>query len=245
MLISDDGSDDDDDEDLGSTPPLTRASTSPQPPEFKWMTTDELKENCHAERFMAMYNTVRALDLSQNFRDLYREEERNKLQTSPQYCYYTSLRDQDQRKGVTSAVVDYLRGRWDFRMKQPKRQYLQKFLQIPPTHGNLRIVWIPVDRAKVSVHWLTCFRYNKLPDQTKANWKTFQCSERCTNKLCFRHEHLCWESAADNQSRGHSKVWCQRGCTHVGCVTGFVCCRCNNIHQPTCVDGTRQDSLLP
>jgi len=190
VIDDDDEADDDDDDELGFTPPLTRTSTSPQPPDYRWQTADELKDNCHAERFMAMYNTVRCLDLSQNFRDLYREEERNQLPNSPQYCYYTSLRDQDQRKGVTATVVDHVRARWDFRLKQPKARYLQRFLQIPPTHGSLRVVWIPVDRAKVSVHWLTCFRYNKLPDQNKANWRTFQCSERCTNKLCFRYEHV-------------------------------------------------------
>jgi len=154
---------------------------------------------------MAMYRTIVALNLVGRFIELYREEERNRTQDlSLQYCFLSSLLDQDRRKGVGAAVVNAIRDKWDFKRACPKRQFLPAFLRIQAEHGNLRVVWIPVDRAKVAVHWISCVRHSKLPDQTQNLWKRFQCSERCTNAACFRNEHICWESAADNQSRGHN-----------------------------------------
>lgn len=242
MVIEDDP---DDEEDWGRSPPLKRATTSPPPVLYIWVTTDELPAVNHAERYLAMYHTVRALGLTLDLSALYTDELRRRKQPSPAFCYYTSLADQDQRKGVGTRITNSIGNAWDRRSKQPKRDWLNRFLRVPVDPGtNRRVVWIPTDRAKVAVHWLTCFNFNKLPDQTRANWKRFQCSERCTNKLCFRNEHICWESAADNQGRGHGKAFCQRVCTHPGCNTLHLSCRCNNIHQPVCVEGSRPDSLL-
>jgi hypothetical protein len=118
------------------------------------------------------------------------------------------------------------------------------FLNIPLSpHRNLRVVWIPPVRAKVAVHWLACFQHDILPDMSNPKWVVYQCSERCTNFRCFRKEHLCWEEAGKNQSRGHSRSYCTRICAHPGCSSGHVLCRCQNLHNPCCVDGSRPDSL--
>jgi len=238
MIGKNDG--DDDDDDFIQPPPFGGRAVSITEPDYRWMTADELPGINHAERFMAMYRTIVALNLVGRFIELYREEERNRTQDlSSQYCFLSSLLDQDRRKGVGAAVVNAIRDKWDFKRACPKRQFLPAFLQIQVEHGNLRVVWIPVDRAKVAVHWISCVRHSKLPDQTQNLWKRFQCSERCTNAACFRNEHICWESAADNQSRGHTRAACQTVCVHPGCATGYIICRCNNLHRPVCVRGVK------
>lgn len=88
-----------------------------------------------------------------------------------------------QKGRVGASIVNAIRDRWDHRAKRPLRQHLHLFLNIPVSNGDLRVVWIPVDRAKVAVHWLTCATLNKFPDFTQPLWKRFQCSERCTNKV--------------------------------------------------------------
>jgi len=235
---------DDDDDDFDRPAVIGGRSISTSEPDFRWMTADELPTVNHAERFMAMYRTVVALDLTARFRALYREEVDGKVNDpANQYCYLSSLQDVDHRKGVGAAIINHIRDRWNFTTRSPRRQFLNVFLGIPVEHSNLRVVWIPVDRAKVAVHWISCVNHRKLPDMTLALWKRFQCSERCTNGACFRVEHLWWESAADNQSRGHTRAACQRVCAHSGCLTGHIICRCNQLHQPVCVSGSRADSL--
>jgi hypothetical protein len=239
------GNDDDDDDDFETPLSMGGRSVSTSEPGYRWMTADELPTVNHADRFMAMYRTTVAMDMEARFRTLYRAEvEGRTLNPNYQYCYLSALQDADHRKGVGAAIISTIRDRWDFKLKCPRPQFLAAFLQIPVEHTNLRVVWIPVDRAKVAVHWITCVVHRKLPDMTQALWKRFQCSERCTNGACFRLEHLCWESAADNQSRGHTRVACQRVCAHPGCLTNHIICRCNQLHNPVCVSGSRADSLV-
>jgi len=143
---------DDDDDDFETPALIGGRSISTSEPDYRWMTTDELSAVNHAERFMAMYRTVIALDLTARFRVLYREEvDRRVSDPSNLYCYLSSLQDVDHRKGVGVAITNHIRDRWDFKNRCPKRQFLDVFLRIPVEHGNLRIVWIPVERAKIAV----------------------------------------------------------------------------------------------
>jgi len=162
----------DDDDDFDRPPVIWGRSISTSEPDYRWATADGLPTVNHAERFMAMYRTIVALGLIARFQDLYREEVRGRVNDQVnQYCYISSLQDVDHRKGVGAGIINHIRDRWDFKNQRPKRQYLDDFLRIPVEHGNLRIVWIPVDRAKVAVHWISCVRHQKLPDMTRPLWK--------------------------------------------------------------------------
>jgi len=77
------GDDDDDDDDDFVRPPTWGRAISTSEPEFKWMTADELPAINHAERFMAMYRTIIALNLTAKVRALYTEEVNGRVNTYP------------------------------------------------------------------------------------------------------------------------------------------------------------------
>lgn len=92
--------------------------------------------------------------------------------------------------------------------------------------------WVPVDKAKIPHSWFVCFVHNVLPNVQNPNWKTFQCSHRCTNSVCVNPLHLCWENASTNQSRGNP--YCKRRCVHTTCTANNVC-ECQGFHVPSCI----------
>lgn len=86
---------------------------------------------------------------------------------------------------------------------------------------------------KVNLTWIVCFLNNIDPDDSYPDWDRFQCSHLCLgagkNLPCLNGNHLCWESAARNQSRGTRD--CLKIC-HCGCKRTI--CEANQIHIPYC-----------
>jgi len=102
--------------------------------------------------------------------------------------------------------------------------------------------WKPY-RGRVTLTWIVCFLIDMVPDINKPNWDVFQCSHLCvgagSNLICLNGRHLCWEPAADNQSRG-SKAKGRRICC-VTCKCGkfnfeHIICMCYKLHGPPCYE---------
>jgi len=86
-----------------------------------------------------------------------------------------------------------------------------------------------VKRRKVPVSWIAAYLHDVLPDQMQCDWQHFQLSHRCIVGDCVNPQHLCWESASTNQSRGYGV--CRVICTHCR----QMLCHCQNLHDPHCV----------
>lgn len=88
---------------------------------------------------------------------------------------------------------------------------------------------------QVTVTWIVAYLEGNFPDETMANWKKFQLSHRCLGancrRICVTGHHLIWESASNNQSRGHSRCFCTKACTHCG----QPLCSCQRLHDPPCI----------
>jgi hypothetical protein len=155
----------------------------------------------HAERFLAICNTLKLLQmeyiLSGQDKDVYkmmREASTEKTvwnvggwnAAGATRCCLSLLKDDSDgsnpRKGLPHAIINDI---------------LEMHRKFPQTY----VGWEPVQRAKIPHSWFACFVHNVLPDVQDANWKTFQCSHRCTKSACVNPAHLCWESASTNQSR--------------------------------------------
>lgn len=85
---------------------------------------------------------------------------------------------------------------------------------------------------KVTASWIACWLANVRPLQTDQNWEFYECSHRCTETthFCVEADCLCWESKADNQSRGNGI--CNRACRHEDCKK--TVCVCQKWHSPSC-----------
>lgn len=130
-------------------------------------------------------------------------------------CVVSKLKDcesSNPRKGIPKKILDFVS-----RM-QTEHEHLVK--------------WKPVDRAKKPHSWFVCYVYNIVPDETEDGWELCQCSHICVNGKCVTAEHLCWESASENQSRGNR--FCRKKCTHDDCDTINVC-HCQEFHDPPCI----------
>jgi hypothetical protein len=88
------------------------------------------------------------------------------------------------------------------------------------------------NRAKKPITWIVCYVFGIYPDQSKRGWEYFQCSHVCTNGVCASNEHLVWEDASSNQSRGNQ--YCTKRCVHDNCTFQTVCA-CQSLHSPPCI----------
>jgi hypothetical protein len=89
----------------------------------------------------------------------------------------------------------------------------------------------PWQQSKVTVCWIICYLADIHSDEGHRDWKQFQCSHKCITQGCISINHQCWESASNNQSRGHTAEICLKRCTH--CNESL--CHCQNIHSPACI----------
>ena len=89
---------------------------------------------------------------------------------------------------------------------------------------------------RVTVTWVIAYLHRKFPPYYMPNnsWRDYQLSHRCLganqNQYCLVADHLVWESAATNQSRGYRI--CMAIC-HCGC--GMTICEANQIHTRCCI----------
>jgi len=203
-----------------------------------WTTQNAIAHINSAERFMLFLETMIQLNLKAKLQNV-----RDKMKTEIQgTCILSTLKDRDEYKNVrvslSSEVLNPIRNGWvEEKVGETTKNILHVIkpeyaLKWKELFSNQRM-YVPADRGKVGGHWLSALLSNILPDTTKDGWQTFQCSHLCAKGDCINPEHLVWESAADNQSRGNHS--CRRICTHAGCSTGYNICRCNGIHHPPCI----------
>lgn len=192
-----------------------------------WYTQQEIPNIQHARRFVVLYRTLQAFDLMNEIQRVH--DNLGFSTTNSKDCILSNLQDPDNRVGLGNSVITTIRQGWDDLNKRPATSMLQKVL----THCPDRYLYVPVQRAKVPTYWLSLLVANTLPDVKCLDWESQQASHRCTNRLCFKVEHLCWESGSVNQSRGNS--FCSKPCKHEGCSGGHNICEGNNIHNPPCI----------
>jgi len=175
------------------------------------------QDNNHAERFMRF---VRTLDRLQSTFNLDVLECLNQLvegnlvvkNYNMKGCWYSKIKDKDKdggnpRRSIPSLLIQKIK-----KLENPE--------------------WLPVKKAKVPHSWISCYIFgNCYPNQLQQGWQSYQCSHRCTVGECINPAHLCWESAAINQSRGRDI--CASTCKHKGC--GKNLCVCQQIHVPSCI----------
>jgi len=83
------------------------------------------------------------------------------------------------------------------------------------------------------VTWIVCYLNGNRPDNTaQSEWTRQEVSHRCIHGKCITPSHLCWESKAQNQSRGNK--FCSRRCIHEDCQAINVC-DCQKFHIPCCI----------
>ena len=88
-------------------------------------------------------------------------------------------------------------------------------------------------KPKVPVTWIVCYLNGNRPDNTaQSEWTRQEVSHRCIHGKCITPSHLCWESKAQNQSRGNK--FCSRRCIHEDCQAINVC-DCQKFHIPCCI----------
>lgn len=105
-----------------------------------------------------------------------------------------------------------------------------------------KATWGTSEDQKAPLTWIVCYIHNILPDTTREDWQSYDCSHRCIchnlirkdeNKryVCVEPGCLVWESKSYNQSRGN--WYCCKKCAHNDCQKSV--CECNKIHEPACL----------
>jgi len=202
-----------------------------------WTTQSSIAHINSAERFMLFQQTITKFNLKPEIQKV-----RNNMKTTRQgACFLSTLKDRDEHNNVrvslSSEVLVPIRNGWNEEKSADtnKISYVIKpayALKWKELFSNQKM-YVPANRGKVGGHWLSALLSNIYPDTTRDGWQKFQCSHLCAKGDCLSPEHLVWETAADNQSRGNPT--CRKICTHAGCSTGYNICRCNGIHHPPCI----------
>ncbi|MCW5796789.1 MAG: hypothetical protein KIS97_20840 [Nitrospira sp.] len=194
-----------------------------------WATQKDISSNNHAERFLLFYNTMKQLNLLKTLSHVYRKMEKE----TKGKCLCSKLMDGSEdgnvRVALPNRLIEAIRQKWCHSRNRPIDSEYKLWKEIFPDHR----VYIPVNRAKIPAHWLAASINTILPDESQDNWQSFQCSHLCGTGQCVLSEHLVWESASYNQSRGNST--CRLICRHPNCTSGNNMCQCNGIHLPPCI----------
>jgi hypothetical protein len=194
-----------------------------------WRLMTEIASNKCAYLFMIFKQTMDKLGLKPQVLQLLLDQQKNSNKVG--CCQISSLADKDCRCQIPRSLVSAVRLKFKFDETgqviglsgDGVVDILPEKIAYIPTHGT----------TKIGVSWLVCYANNILPSISGSNWIYQQCSHRCTNHACIEADHLCWESPADNQSRGNT--FCQRLCNHKGCCSGQNMCYCNKLHNPPCI----------
>lgn len=99
-----------------------------------------------------------------------------------------------------------------------------------------KATWGTSKDQKAPLTWVVCYINNILPDTTKEDWRSYDCSHRCIchnlhkRYVCVDIGCLVWEPKNYNQSRGN--WYCCKKCAHDDCQ--MTVCECNKIHEPAC-----------
>jgi len=129
----------------------------------------------------------------------------------------------ENRSGSYCYCLVSTRGRDDGRRPLPNGIY--KCLK------HNKCSWV---QKTVTITWIVAYLDRLQPDCMADKWINYQLSHRCLgagmNRLCIVPDHMVWESASLNQSRGYR--WCMVIC-HCGC--GLTVCAANDIHNKQCL----------
>jgi len=98
--------------------------------------------------------------------------------------------------------------------------------------NNCQWITSVAQKPKVPATWIVCYLNNKRPNTSQQNWSRHEVSHRCLVGKCITASHLCWESKAQNQSRGNH--FCRKLCVHDDCEALNVCA-CQKFHEPCCI----------
>jgi hypothetical protein len=184
----------------------------------------------NAERFMIIYNTLETCQTEASFSfrskiqdsiDKYKLKgnDSSLLRADGSYCVMSTLKDADKYHNNT-------------RMSLPNtvKKEITDYKLKHQDNINKAAWWDPPRHAKLPTTWFVCYIHDIIPD-TREDWQNFQCSHICTSGGCINHNHLCWESASNNQSRGNN--FCLRNCKHKECKLNL--CKCQGLHAPPCI----------
>jgi len=209
--------------------------------DIQWNTEETIPHINSAERFMLFKLTMDKLGLRNKLKSVLNTTTQKFTDTkkNSKECLISMLKDTDEYKNVrislTAEVTNAIRIGYTFEIVEKKQvskikaEYAIRWKELFPDYR----MYVPADRGKVAGHWLAAFLSNVCPDTNMDGWQKFQCSHLCGQGNCLNPDHLVWESASINQSRGNST--CRMLCRHSNCTTGHNICRCNGIHQPPCI----------
>jgi len=216
----------------------------------------------NASRFMAMCETLDRLRQSYNRKVPYKQSEKdypkqvveeqyiithlkfwvNNLVVTKQKFTTQTGQTHDVMECTASDRKKFLNGKspGSPRKQLPRTIYEAiKSLEEPIIWGN------NPTPTKVTVTWIVAYLSKIHPDQSKPNWKYFDCSHRCIEHglrskdqsvtihyACIDSNCLTWETKSDNQARANNH--CRNICKHDGICTDWQC-KCQQNHNPYCL----------
>lgn len=201
-------------------------------------------------RFMFMKISLDILEYTYSIKDCYdsnMKEENIPLNTLIMERSFLRLHLKFWIYNITkNSTISYCKPRYGLcHVIDKPRQNEDGRRELPTSIFNaLKNINAPWKSRKVTLTWIQCYLNDKLPNVQNPNWDTFQCSHLCLgggqNLICLNGNHLTWESASDNQSRGANALG-RRICT-IKCNCGYayhtvhIICSCNHIHDPPCCE---------
>jgi hypothetical protein len=189
----------------------------------------------HAKRFMEFRTSLKNVEKKTKVQvKRLMQEATNSFVAIGFKCTESVHSGSDKRKSVPAGIM---RGIFEVLQMEGKEEGEEEEEEEEEEEKKTLVPW-PVDikspkaEKKVPHTWFVCYLFDILPDVNEEGWERFQCSHRCINSACVTPDHLCWESASENQSRGNS--FCRKPCTHKDCKAFNSCsCQCN--HKPHCL----------